>query len=83
MPQKIKTEILISTKQILELCSFAGIAVDKKKSSFSDDEELLETEYRIVQNDHGIVIWLDEYPEEGCCPLSDNYPAEESDPVDR
>jgi hypothetical protein len=63
-------QIKLTTEQILNLCEFAGIAVDKDKSSFSEEKDYLETEYVIAQNEYGAVAYLDEYPEEGAYPLS-------------
>ena len=63
-------EIVLTTKQILNLCEFAGIAIDAGKSVFSGDSVELDTEYAIAQNEHGAVAYLYEYPEEGAYPLS-------------
>ncbi|MGL1931734.1 MAG: hypothetical protein OCC45_08225 [Desulfotalea sp.] len=65
-------EIILDTKQILNLCEFAGIAINKSESSFTDPQqkELLETEYCITQNEHGAIAYLEEYPGEGVYPLS-------------
>lgn len=65
-------EIVLTAKQIINLCEFAGIAIDKENSAFNGDGEeyLLDTEYVIAQNKHGAVAHLDEYPEEGMYPLS-------------
>jgi len=65
-------EITLTTRQILNLCEFAGIAIDINKSTFfpPGEEYLLDTEYAIAQNEHGAVSYLYEYPEEGGYPLS-------------
>lgn len=65
-------EITLSTKQIINLCKFAGLEINKKESGFEGIPEELETEFRISQNEYGAIAWLDEYPEEGGYPLSDN-----------
>jgi len=65
-------EIVLTTRQIMNLCEFAGIAIDLKNCSHAGpgDEYLLDTEYAIAQNEHGAVAYLYEYPEEGAYPLS-------------
>ena len=65
-------QIVLTTSQILNLCEFAGIAVDRPKSVFYTDADQLETPYAICQNEQGSFAWLEEYPEEGCYQLSDN-----------
>ena len=64
--------IILTTKQILNLCEFAGIAIDKANCCFDgkSEEYLLDTEFAIAQNEHGAVAYLYEYPEEGAYPLS-------------
>lgn len=65
-------EIVLTTRQILNLCEFAGIAIDMENSCFYLPQEryLLDTEFAIAQNNHGAVSYLYEYPEEGGYPLS-------------
>lgn len=65
-------EITLTTRQILNLCEFAGIAIDVENSCFSGETEeyLLDTEFAVAQNQYGAVAWLYEYPEEGGYPLS-------------
>ena len=63
-------KIKLTTKQILNLCEFAGIVFNKDKSAFFEEPEYLETEYVITQNKYGAVAYLEEYPEEGAYPLS-------------
>jgi hypothetical protein len=70
MEKKMSGEIKLTTKQILNLCEFAGINFDKDKSVFAEEPEYLETEYVISQNEYGAVAYLEEYPEEGMYPLS-------------
>lgn len=65
-------QIVLTTDQILNLCEFAGIKVNREKSVFFTDADQLETPYAISQNEHGSVAWLEEYPGEGCYPLSDH-----------
>jgi len=65
-------EIVLTTRQILNLCEFAGIAIDMENSYFfkQHDRYLLDTEFAVAQNEHGAVSYLYEYPEEGGYPLS-------------
>jgi hypothetical protein len=65
-------EITLTTAQILNLCEFAGIEINREKSVFYTDADQLETPYCIGQNEHGAIAWLEEYPDEGCYPLSDH-----------
>lgn len=63
-------EITLTTMQILNLCEFAGIEVNRSASVFAEEEDQLETEFQVAQNNHGAIAWLSEYPEEGGYPLS-------------
>ena len=65
-------EITLTMRQILNLCEFAGIAININESVFfpPGEEYLLDTEYAIAQNEHGAVSYLYEYPEKGGYPLS-------------
>lgn len=71
--------IVLTIKEICELCAFAGIEVDKSKSIFADDPEQIETEITISKtekpNEEGYstdhYAFFTEYPEEGCYPLGD------------
>lgn len=66
----MKTGITLTTKQILNLCEFAGIVIDQKQSVLTEEPDQLETEYAIEQNKYGAIAYLEEYPEEGAYPLS-------------
>ena len=74
------SSVTITIQQIVNLCTFAGVAVDFDNSVFSGDDEQLGTELTIIQNAkvgnedddevyEGIAACLTEYPEEGFCPL--------------
>ena len=67
--------MILTIQEIVDLCSFAGIEVDKEKSTFAEDPEQLETEIQIGERPDKVkVAWLYEYPEEGSYQLGPTSP---------
>ena len=69
-------QITLTTKQIINLCNFAGIEIDKEKSCFAEDTDQMDTEFVVYQDESQTVSWLYEYPEEGSFSL-DNIERDE------
>ena len=76
------SNVTITIGEIVNLCAFAGIEVNKEQSVFHNEDEQLETPITIYQktklhNDDGkeiydgIAAMFSEYPEEGMSPLAD------------
>ena len=74
-----KSQITLSIGELVNLCDFAGVAVDKEKSVFADDQDQYDTPITLHNNIQvdcgdgevyvGIAATFSEYPEEGTSPL--------------
>lgn len=56
---------VLTMKQLLSVCKFAGIEIDPEKSIFAKDKEQLETCFVLSDEPPGACVWLLEYPDEG------------------